>query len=189
MKTKKLKRIAKNGAHASVTPKRLLVPVDFSHPSFLALRHAIDLAQDFGGATLRILYVVPADDGWLNIGREEFHDLDNSLQKQAAEELKALAQTHVPPTVHVHLEVRIGRPAEEIVAAASEANCDVIVLSTHGRTGLDRYLIGSVAERVMGLAPCPVFLIPARKSGEKNDGVRSSVLKVAEVARPRAKKR
>ena len=173
----KTKTESRNGNGLCNGEKRLLVPVDFSDPSFLALRRAIDLASDFGGANLMILYVVPSDGGWLNIGREEFHALDESLQKQAGEELRALAETHVPPTVPVDLEVRIGRPAEEIVAAASEANCDVIVISTHGRTGLDRYLIGSVAERVMGLAPCPVYLIPAlQQPPRKREPARAAML-------------
>jgi nucleotide-binding universal stress UspA family protein len=71
--------------------------------------------------------------------------------------LRALANAHVRQNVPVDLEVRLGRPAEEIVAAATESKCDLIVLSTRGDTGLDRYLIGSVADRVARLAPCPVF--------------------------------
>jgi nucleotide-binding universal stress UspA family protein len=58
------------------------------------------------------------------------------------------------------LEVRIGQPAQQIAAAASESKCNLIVMATHGLTGLDRYLIGSVADRVARLAPCPVVLIP-----------------------------
>jgi nucleotide-binding universal stress UspA family protein len=150
------------GDRPKISLRRLLVPVDFSEPSFQALRHAIELAKELR-ATLRILHVVAADDGWLRLGREEFRDLDKSLQKQATKELQAMAKAHVPRKVRANLEVRIGRPAEEIVAAASDANSDVIVLSTHGHTGLDRLLIGSVAERVMRMAPCPVFLIPASK--------------------------
>jgi nucleotide-binding universal stress UspA family protein len=178
----KTKTESRNGHQVRTKAKRLLVPVDFSDPSFLALRHAIDLAEDFGGATLTILYVVPADSGWLNIGREEFQDLDRSLQKQAGDELRALARTHVPPTVHANLEVRIGRPAEEIAAAATEAKSDVIVLSTHGRTGLDRYLIGSVAERVMRLSPCPVFLIPASQKRQKRESTRTAALRTKDRA-------
>lgn len=177
----KTKKVSRNG-HVRSGAKRLLVPVDFSDPSFRALRHAIDLAEDFGGTTLTILYVVPADNGWLNIGREEFQDLDKSLQKQAADELRALARTHVPPTVHAGLEVRIGRPAEEIVAAATEENSDAIVISTHGRTGLDRYLIGSVAERVMRLSPCPVYLIPADQTRQKREPAQAAVLRITHWA-------
>lgn len=147
-----------NGSGRPITPQRLLVPVDFSDSSLRALRYAADLAAD-SGASLTIVHVVAADYGWLDIGREEYRDLDKALQKQAAAELRALVGANVPRGVSTDLEVRIGRPAEEIVAAADEARADLIVLSTQGRTGLDRYLIGSVAERVARLAPCPVYLM------------------------------
>ena len=86
-----------------------------------------------------------------------------SLQRQAADRLRAFADEHVGHNVAADLEVRIGQPAEEIVAAARESKCDSIVLSTRGLSGLDRYLIGSVADRVARLAPCPVVLMPAGK--------------------------
>lgn len=140
-------------------PRRLLVPVDFSDSSLRALRYAAELAADSGGS-LTIVHVVAADYGWLDLGREEYRDLDKSLQKQAAVSLGELADQNVPKGVPTNLEVRIGRPADEIVAAASEAKADLIVLSTHGRTGLNRFLIGSVAERVAARAPCPVYLMP-----------------------------
>jgi nucleotide-binding universal stress UspA family protein len=136
----------------------LLVPVDFSDSSVRALHHAVDLATESHGSLI-ILHVVPADYGWLAIGREESRDLDKALQRQAVDRLRALANAHVRQNVPVDLEVRLGRPAEEIVAAATESKCDLIVLSTRGDTGLDRYLIGSVADRVARLAPCPVFLM------------------------------
>jgi nucleotide-binding universal stress UspA family protein len=139
--------------------RRLLVPVDFSDSSAGALRHAVKLAAESGGS-LVIVHVVPADYGWLGIGRDESRDLDRSLQRQAGDRLRAFADEHVGRNVAADLEVRIGRPAEEIVAAARETKCDSIVLSTHGLSGLDRYLIGSVADRVARLASCPVFLIP-----------------------------
>jgi nucleotide-binding universal stress UspA family protein len=137
----------------------LLVPVDFSKSSARALRHAAELAAKSGGS-LVIVHVVPVDYGWLGIGRDESRDLDRSLQRQAADRLRAFADENVGHRVAAELEVRIGRPAEEIVAAATEAKSDAIVLSTRGITGLDRYFIGSVADRVARLAACPVFLIP-----------------------------
>lgn len=161
MKTKKLNRISKNGAHDWVTPKRLLVPVDFSDASLGALDHAARLAREWG-ASLRIVYVVPVDDGWLQIGREEFRDLDKSLQEQATHQLRAIA-TNLPHRITAEIGVRIGRPAEEIAATAAETKTDLIILSTHGRTGLDRYFVGSVAERLVRLAACPVYLMPVRK--------------------------
>ena len=158
-------------------PRRLLVPVDFSDSSILALRHAVDLAADSGGS-LTIVHVVAADYGWFEIGREEYRDLDKSLQKQVADELRALADANVPRNISVDLEVRIGRPVEEILAAAAETKSDLIVLSTHGRTGLDRYLLGSVAERVAHLAACPVLLLPPGKQSPKRAQARPAVLRL-----------
>jgi nucleotide-binding universal stress UspA family protein len=148
----------------------LLVPVDFSDSSVRALHHAVDLATESHGSLI-ILHVVPADYGWLAIGREESRDLDKALQRQAVDRLRALANAHVRQNVPVDLEVRLGRPAEEIVAAANESKCHAIVMSTRGLTGLDRHLIGSVADRVARLAPCPVVLVRPgndRRSEDKN---------------------
>jgi nucleotide-binding universal stress UspA family protein len=156
--------------------RRFLVPVDFSDSSLRALRYAVGLAEESDGA-LTIVHVVAADYGWLDIGREQYRDLDKSLQKQAAAELRALANANVPRNVPADLEVRIGRPAEEIVAAASESKSDLIVLSTRGLTGLDRYLIGSVADRVARFSPCPVFLMRAGKEPPGREQVRPAVLR------------
>jgi nucleotide-binding universal stress UspA family protein len=176
MKTKSVNRNSQNGAREAATPRRLLVPVDFSGASLGALDHAARLAVEWG-ASLRIVHVVARDDGWLGIGREEFRDLDKSLQEQATHELRAIA-TKLPHGIKAELQVRIGRPAEEIVAAADEAKADLIVLSTQGRTGLDRYLIGSVAERVARLAPCPVYLIRPGKKTATRAKARPAVLRL-----------
>lgn len=159
------------------TGRRFLVPVDFSESSLDALRHAVGLAEESGGS-LTIVHVIAADYGWLDIGREQYRDLDKALQKQAAAELRALADANVRRNVPADLEVRIGRPAEEIVAAANESKSDVIVLSTRGLTGLDRFLIGSVAERVARLAPCPVYLMPPGKESPSRKQARPAVLRL-----------
>src|SRR6266496_1934668 len=127
----------------------------FSDSSARALRHAAKRAEESGGSLI-IVYVVPADYGWFGFGREELRDLDRSLQRQAADRLRAFAAENIAD-VPADMEVRIGQPAEEIVAAAKESKCDSIMLSTRGVTGLDRYLIGSVADRVAQLAPAPSF--------------------------------
>lgn len=178
MKKKSAKRKRPPGAKSS----RLLVPVDFSDSSARSLRHAVKLAEESGGS-LTIVHVVPADYGWLAIGREESRDLDKALQRQAADRLRALADTHVRQNVPADLQVRFGRPAEEIVAAATESKCDLIVLSTHSHTGLDRYLIGSVADRVARLAPCPVFLVRPGKPSPVRKQIRPAVLRFKHKAK------
>jgi nucleotide-binding universal stress UspA family protein len=159
-----------------VKPQRILVPVDFSDSSARALQHAAKLAAESGG-TLAIVHVVPADYGWLGVGRDESRDLDRSLQRQAADRLRGFADEHVGHNMAADLEVRIGQPAEEIVAAARESKCNSIVLSTRGLTGLDRYLIGSVADRVARLAPCPVILLRPGKRSPDRKPVRPAVLR------------
>ena len=155
--------------------RRLLVPVDFSESSLRALRHAVGLATESGGMLL-IVHVVAANYGLLGIGREELRDLDISLQHQAAERLRRIAKSRVPRGVSADLEVRVGRPAEEIVAAAKESKSDLIVLSTHGLTGVDRLLIGSVADRVTRLSPCPVFLVRSGRQTPLRKQARPAVL-------------
>ena len=141
-----------------VKSRRILVPVDFSDSSALALRNAAKRATESRGSLI-IVHVVPADYGWLGIGREELRDLDRSLQRQAANRLRAFADENVNHNLTAELQVRVGQPAEQILAAARESQCDSIMLSTRGLTGLDRYLIGSVAHRIAQLAPCPVVLL------------------------------
>ena len=166
MKTKSARQSRRNRAKS----RRILVPVDFSDSSARALRYAAERTEESKGSLI-IVHVVPADYGWSGIGRDESRDLDRSLQRQAADRLRAFADENVRHNVAADLEVRIGKPAEEIVAAAQESKCDSIVISTRGLTGLDRYLIGSVADRVARLAPCPVLLM---RPGEHSSAARES---------------
>lgn len=172
-----MKKKSGKAVRRKTTARRFLVPVDFSESSLRALRYAVGLAEESGGM-LTIVHVVAADYGWLDFGREQYRDLDKALQKQAATELRSLADANVPSSVPADLEVRIGRPAEEIVAAASDSKSDLIVLSTRGLTGLDRYLIGSVAERVARLASCPVHLMRSGKASPSPKQARPAVLRL-----------
>ena len=164
-------KLSNQSRRARVKPRRILVPVDFSDSSARALRHAAKRVAESGGSLI-IVHVVPADYGWLGIGRDESRDVDRSLQRQAADHLRAFADENIGDKVAADLEIRIGQPAEEIISAARDSKCDSIVLSTRGLTGLDRYLIGSVADRVARLAPCPVVLVrPGKRSpGRKQIG-------------------
>ena len=145
-----------------VRQQRLLVPVDFSDASLQGLCYATKLAAQLM-ASLFVVHVVPANYGWLGIGKEESHDLDKSLEHQAFKRLRTFVDHNTSRNIPTDLEVRVGQPAEEIVAAARQSKSDLIVLSTHGLTGLDRYLIGSVTDRVARMAPCPVLLVPPEK--------------------------
>jgi nucleotide-binding universal stress UspA family protein len=176
-------KTARQSRSALVKPRRILVPVDFSDSSSRALRHAAKRAAESGGSLI-IVHVVPADYGWLGIGREELRDLDRSLQRQAADRLRAFADENVGDDVAADLEVRVGQPAEEILAAARESQCDSIMLSTRGLTGLDRYLIGSVADRVARLAPCAVVLLRPGKRAPSREQKPPAVLRIKRPSKP-----
>lgn len=162
---------------ARVKVRRVLVPVDFSDSSARALRHAAKRVAESGGSLI-VVHVVPADYGWLGIGRNELRDLDQLLQRQASNRLRAFADENVRHKVAADLEVRMGQPAEQIIAAARDSKCDSIMLSTRGLTGLDRYLIGSVAHRIAQLAPCPVVLLRPGKPAPSREQNPPGVLRL-----------
>ena len=182
MSSKKMKT-SKQSRRVGARPPHILVPVDFSDSSARALRHAANRAAETGGSLI-IIYVVPADYGWLGFGRNELRDLDRTLQRQAADRLRAFADENVGENVPADMEVRVGQPAEEIVAAARESRCDSIMLSTRGLTGLDRYLIGSVADRVARQAPCPVVLVRPGKPSPSRKQKSSGVLRFKHKEKP-----
>jgi len=127
----------------------ILHPTDFSDRA----RHAFDLACTLarGGARLIVLYVV-----------EEVHIAAEDFEESLNERLRELRPED--PTIAVEYRLREGDTIEEILHEAAESSCDLIALGTHGRTGLGRLLLGSVAEAVLRRAGCPVLV--ARKPEE-----------------------
>jgi nucleotide-binding universal stress UspA family protein len=133
----------------------ILHPTDFSDRAREAFRVACDFARDYNAA-LVVLHVMPppilSDEGILI---DDFCD----AREQVRQPLESLRPDD--PSVHVRHEVAQGDAAEEIVRTAQEIDCDLIVLGTQGRTGLVRFVLGSVAEAVLRTAPCPVLTVRA----------------------------
>jgi nucleotide-binding universal stress UspA family protein len=136
----------------------ILFPTDFSEYNREALEYASTLAAE-SGATLHIVYVHDPRDLSTTMGEASYVYAATWQQERdaAAERLKTIVPT-VPAVVCVHHCV-VGRPDDEIVLLATEENVDLIVMASHGRTGLSRLLMGSVAEGVMRRAPCPVLVV------------------------------
>jgi nucleotide-binding universal stress UspA family protein len=142
--------------------KRLLSPIDFSDPSRNALRYAVAFAKQFG-AELHLLYVVepamyPAD---LSFGQVGMVDIDSVLEQSAGEEIAKWQKEHVPAEVVSSVSVVHGKPFAEIIAYATANNVDMIVIATHGHSGIDHMLFGSTAEKVIRKSPCPVLTVHA----------------------------
>lgn len=142
---------------------RILVPVDFSVHSERAIRYATTLARTFG-AQVMLLHVVedpfvtgawPAETVAPNIP-ELLSDLIKTATTQLAEIKRRLSTQQ---GVVVQTAVVKGRPDREIVGFATTGAFDLIVMGTHGRTGLSHALVGSVAERVVQTAPCAVLTL------------------------------
>jgi nucleotide-binding universal stress UspA family protein len=156
--------------------EKIVLATDFSAAARAALDHAIAIAARFG-ARLYLIHVVDvrSSEGSQVLGNEakidEFYDL---AERRAREELAALSATCEPddlpevpePSIPIVECVRIGEPSEEILGFATEKEVDLVVVGTHGRTGIRRVLVGSVAESVLRRAPCPVMAIRVSEAEE-----------------------
>ncbi len=138
--------------------KSILVPVDFSLPSKKALEYAVPFARQFG-AKITLLFVLEppvytGDIGYIPL------EVDNEASlKAATAKLNELAAQAVEPELLDQSLVRTGRPFQEITDIARSLNTDLIIIATHGYTGLKHALIGSTTERVVRHAPCPVLSV------------------------------
>ena len=142
---------------STINWKKILVPIDFSEGSKMALPYAIGIARDFG-ATVSLAHVVPsttpADLTHLGIVLEE-----KRLLKQAQGLMRQFRANQLPSDTGGKDFVLSGSPAPEICRLAAKATFDLIVLATHGHSGLKHLWLGSVAEKVVRHAPCPVLTI------------------------------
>lgn len=140
-------------------PGKILVPVDFSECSRKALDYALPFAGKFGAA-LTLLHVIHANYYAANNEYTTFDypELMSELRQSGEEELRLLADS-VRKECPVKTMIETGHPGEVIVTAAKELGMNLIIVSTHGRTGLKRALLGSTAEYVVRHAPCPVLVV------------------------------
>jgi nucleotide-binding universal stress UspA family protein len=144
-----------------ISMRNILVPTDFSSGSEVAFDTAVGLARD-ARARLTLFYVnrVPATvfpDMIMPLGPELLHDAEHA----ADEQLEELCRRAEAAGVDADWRTAFGTPAIEICALADELEIDLIVIGAHGRAGLSHALLGSVAEKVVRKAPCPVLTVRA----------------------------
>jgi universal stress protein A len=146
------------GHHMRPRITRIMVPVDFSAHSDQALAYAETLADRLG-TSLHLVHAVEVPVMW---GTETYAiSLDAlviGLTEDATTRMEA-CRSAIPPSLTVTTDVRVGNPAATISQCAAESSADLIVMGTHGRGGLSHIFMGSVAERVMRTAPCPVLTV------------------------------
>ena len=138
--------------------KAILLPVDFSHSSDAALKFASSLAAESGGV-LHIVHVGEDSPAYL-AGYGGFAYTPDLAEKIARENRELLEQVKpTVPSVKFEQHYLCGDPAQEILTFANSKNVDLIVIGSHGRTGLSRLLLGSIAEAVVRGAACPVLTV------------------------------
>jgi len=132
--------------------------LDFSESSYKALAYASALARQFE-AKITLLHVVQMTYMVGEYGAIELPELEVQLTTSARSKLESVAREKVPAGQVDGTLIRVGPAVPEIANTAKETNADLLVISTHGYTGLKRIVLGSVAENVVRHAPCPVLVV------------------------------
>ncbi|HLG20267.1 MAG TPA: universal stress protein [Bdellovibrionota bacterium] len=140
---------------------KILLPVDFSDGSNRASEYAVTLCRALG-AQLELYHVVEAGH-FVMYGNEAFWPSQATVQEiesSARKQMETFAKKLDPEiSMASRIETTPAPAADQICQYAKKQNADLIVMSTHGRSGLDRVLLGSVTDRVVRTAPCPVFVV------------------------------
>ena len=145
-----------------MTAQRVLVPVDFSEYTDHAVAYAMDLASTLGARVI-LLHVIQSPP-WGGIAMDgtlphAYSTFLQHLEAEVAHNMQAYVQRVTAAGLVGDMVVVHGVPFHEILETARIQQVDLIVMGTHGRTGLHHVLLGSVAEKVVHLAPCPVLVV------------------------------
>ena len=151
--------------------RKILVPLDFSEPSRLGLEYALSFAQEFH-ATVVLFHSVFVT-AYVLASRYTANQMPTLIESQrdyARAEMEELRETISRKGGQVEMKIAVGSPVEQIGKYVKKAGVDLIITSTHGRSGLRRMFIGSTAERIVRYATCPVLVVPNRAAGKSDKG-------------------
>lgn len=142
-----------------IPPKTILVPTDFSEAASVALDYAVELAEKLG-ASVHVVHafelpLVGFPDGTMTISAEMASRIIDAAQSALAE----LAKKHAPRKIALSTALEQADPRDAVLSAAKKVGADLIVMGTHGRRGIARALIGSVAENVVRTSSIPVLTL------------------------------
>jgi nucleotide-binding universal stress UspA family protein len=145
--------------------KKILCPIDFSEPSYEAMKVAEEMARQFS-SELSVVHVVREVSD--TVYGPEFSGFDvesyqKELEASATKKLKEIVKERVSKDLSVNQTIVRGKPVDQIIRFSDEKNIDLIVIATHGQTGWQHFVFGSVTEKVVRLALCPVLTIHAPK--------------------------
>ena len=143
--------------------KKILAPTDFSETSQVGIRYALEMARDTS-AEVVVYHAIEVGGEWKDNPPKvaAYHDMLEERRRLLG---KFVADNFADciDLVEVRYAVEFGTPYKNIVEKAADEAVDMIVMSTHGRTGVNHFILGSVAEMVVARAPCPVLIVPRRE--------------------------
>jgi universal stress protein A len=146
---------------AMLAIRRILVPTDFSPASDLAVDYAVGMARRYGG-TVEVLHIVDETSLATALSQvlgTDWPDLRDRLIREAERQLAEVRAKCALAQVSASSHVLTGQAARAIAERAINSGADLIVMGTHGRSGVAHLVLGSVAERVLRIAPCPVLVV------------------------------
>jgi nucleotide-binding universal stress UspA family protein len=148
--------------------KKILAPIDFSEHSMNAMRSAMELAKDVG-AEVHLMHVIAPHHHFIplplatNVEQSRELTREAAMLEQAEEELAHLKKDEFGDSKKVITFAVIGHPVQKLVDYAKEQSIDLIVMATHGRSGIQHALLGGTTEKIVRTSPCSVLVIRARQ--------------------------
>ncbi len=148
-------------SNKNYTSQKILFCTDFSENADIAFQQALDLVLRRPNSLLIILHVIPEPEAefWKTYVYE-LEDIDEKAKQDIDERIRQAYLTKIPPEVMVQIEIKIGRDYQAILDFAKEIKPDIIVLGRRGHSTWERPFFGSVAERIVRRAECPVLVVP-----------------------------
>jgi universal stress protein A len=152
---------------SDLTYRVILVPIDFSEHSKKTIRYATRFAARYE-ARIRLLHVFQVPDYAVTqyeskqVGFDQLKNQADIAEEEALQNLERFEKELMNQGVNVKAFLRVGYPFEEIIQVANDPEIDLIIIGSHGRSGIKRLLLGSTAERVVEHAPCPVLVVKER---------------------------
>jgi nucleotide-binding universal stress UspA family protein len=136
----------------------IVVGFDFSDLGWLAFAQALQMTTHRPASVIHVVGILPPS----SVSAHAGHEQAQKLQHEIAQKVDIAAQRANPAGLELLVHARIGSPADEILSLARDVDADLIIVGTHGRTGVKRWVMGSVAERVVREAACPVFVVRSK---------------------------
>jgi nucleotide-binding universal stress UspA family protein len=166
-----------------VTVRRILVPIDFSKPSLVAIDYASRVATRFG-AELNLIHVFEPPTPFVGMNGLPIYLPNPEAEINARDTLEKAAKRHGIPLRAEHVHIKEGRPFEEICRLASKLQIDLIIIPTRGNTGLKHLTVGSTAERVIRYSPCPVLVLRSDAKTSGNGKLPAASIRFRKIVAP-----